>query len=681
MSGNYDLSDKLKVSGFANYIHTAGLGRNSTGYSNNIMSNFKQWWETNVDLQDLRDIYFKTGRNVTWNPATSDPGSVPAYWDNPYWQRYENYQNDSRDRFLGNVSLTYQLSDWLSIMGRVATDTYSEIQEERRANGSVPADFGVPDSGGTRGTVGSGYGRRNIQTTETNYDLTLNFDKDFGDKFNLKGILGTNINRREFRSIYSSTSGGLGVPKLYALQNSIGPLPLPVEQDEKIGINGLFASVSIGYDNLLFVDGSIRKDHSSTLPEDNSTFYYPSIATSFVFSNLIDSNVLSFGKVRLNYAEVGNSAPFDFLYDTYNVNIPPGSPSTSVDNTKNNAELKPERTQSIEAGLEMRFLTNRLGLDFSFYKNNSVDQIFGVPVSTATGYSFKILNAGEIENKGIEISLNGSPVKTEDFGWDINVNWSKNKNEVLSLEEGIENLQLGSFQGGITINARVGEPYGILNGTDYTYLNGERLVNPDNGKYIKTGTSDQNIGDTNPDWLMGISNKFHYKNLSLSALVDFQHGGSIFSLDQYYGQATGLYPETAFTNDLGNPVRNPTDEGGGYIHPGVNPDGSVNTSRLQAYDFSGFGYQTEPDAAFVYDASYVKLREVALTYNLPEKIIDNLFFTDVSLGLVGSNVWIIHKNFPYADPESGLGAGNLQGFSSGPLPTTKDYSFNITLKF
>ncbi|MBU2906682.1 MULTISPECIES: SusC/RagA family TonB-linked outer membrane protein [Arenibacter] len=682
MSGSFKLTDRLTVTGYANYINTKALGRNSTGYNDNIISNFKQWWQTNVDLKDLRDIYFDTKRNVTWNPASTDAGSAPIYWDNPYWTRYENYQNDSRNRFIGNVSLNYEFTDWLNFTARAATDTYSELQEERRANGSVPTSFGIPDSAGNRGNVDSGYGRRNLEVTETNYDFMFNFQKDLSDQFNLKGILGTNIRRSEFQSIYSATSGGLSVPKLYSLQNSTGPLALPVENDERVGIDGIYASASLGYNSILFLDATIRRDHSSTLPEDNSTFYYPSIATSFVFTNLLNADFITFGKLRANYAEVGNSAPFDFLYDTYNVNIPPGAPSTSVDNEKKNPNLKPEKTESFELGLEMKFLRNRLSFDLAYYQTNSVDQIFGVPVSRATGYEKKILNAGEIENKGVELSISGNPVRTDNFSWTAMVNWTKNKNEVVSLEDGIQTLQLGDFQGGVTLNAEVGQPYGVIYGTDYTYLNGERVVDPADGQYIKTSTSDQNIGDTNPDWLMGISNKFNYKEFSLSFLIDIQQGGSIFSLDQYYGLATGLYAETAFINDLGNPVRNTLADGGGFINEGVNPDGATNTSRIRADRFGAFGYRRGlPDKAFVYDASYVKLREVALTYNLPSKLLANTFLTNASLSVIGSNLWIIDKDLPHADPESGLSAGNLQGYSVGSLPTTRDFGVNLKLQF
>jgi hypothetical protein len=202
------------------------------------------------------------------------------------------------------------------------------------------------------------------------------------------------------------------------------------------------------------------------------------------------------------------------------------------------------------------------------------------------------------------------------------------------------------------------------------------------GNILKRLLQTKKIGDTNPDWLMGISNKFNYKNFSLSFLIDIQQGGSIFSLDQYYGRATGLYEETAFINDLGNPVRNTLADGGGFINEGVNPDGATNATRINANRFGAFGYRRGlPDKAFVYDASYVKLREVALIYNLPSRLLADTFLTNASLSLIGSNLWIIDKNIPHEDPEGGLSAGNLQGYSVGSLPTTRDFGVNLKLQF
>lgn len=671
-SGEFELSDKLTARGFANYIKTVALGRNSTGYNDNVVGNFKQWWQTNVDIKQQWDIYNSTKRNIGWNPGSSAPGTSPIYWDNPYWTRYENYQNDGRSRFLGNFELNYKLTDWVNVTGRVSTDTYNEGQEERRAVGSVPTTFGI-----TRGNVDSGYLRRDLTVTETNYDLMFNFDADISESISIAGILGTNIRRSEFNSLTSSTAGGLVVPGLYSIRNSVSDIPKSQEVAQKVGVDGIYASASLGFGNVVYLDGTIRRDHFSTLPVDDSSFYYPSVSTSFVFSKLINVNAISFGKLRVNYAEVGNGAEFDKLYDTYDINTDIG---TSVPSISNNPFLKPERTKSYEAGLEMRFVNNRVGFDFSYYKSNSIDQIVEVPIAESTGSSRKLLNAGEIENKGFEFSLNATPVKTDNFSWMLNGNFTKNKSEVIELPEGVEVFQLASYQGGVKINAVPGQPYGLIYGADYQYNdNGDRIVG-DNGKYLKTGPNEV-IGDTNPDWLMGITNTVNYKSWSFSFLIDVQQGGAVFSLDQYYGEATGLYANTDYINDLGNPVRNTIENGGGFINPGVLEDGTPNTIRVDASEFGQFGYAAYPQSEFVYDASYVKLRQASLSYTMPSKFLENTFMTGLQFTLTGSNLWIIDKNTPYADPESGLSSGNSQGYITGSLPTTQDYGFNIKAQF
>jgi TonB-linked SusC/RagA family outer membrane protein len=696
MNMSYEITDKLTTSGSANFIQTDALGRNSTGYNDNIMGSMRQWWQVNTDIQDQKDAYFATKRNTTWNYAATD-NSSPIYWDNPYWTRYENYESDKRNRFVGNMALNYELTDWLEVYGRVSVDTYNELQEERRNVGSVATTFGIGE--GSDGSISrpdqtSGYQRKDITFSEYNYDLMFKYNKDLTDELNVSGVVGTNVRRTNLDWALSATNGGIGVPRLYSLQNSLSPVPYPKEAAEKIGVNGIYGSVSVGYNRYLFVDATLRRDHSSTLPEKHSIFYYPSITGSVIFSEFLSFDWLSFGKLRLNYAEVGNSAGFDQILDTYNVYAGLGGGITSVSGTKKNPDLRPEKSKSLEGGLEMYFLNRRVGFDLGLYKVNTVDQILPVKVTSATGYNFKVINAGEIENKGVEFSLNATPVSQKDFSWNISINYAKNTNEVISLTEGLDNLQLADFQGGVTLNAMVGQPYGVIYGTDYTYLNGEKLVDESNGQYIKTGTSDNVIGNMNPDWTGGISNKFTYKNLSFSFLIDVQKGGDIFSLDMYYGLATGLYDETSYINDLGNLVRNPityvnddplqgyASNSGGFINDGVNEDGTLNETRIRADRYGAFGYRRGlPDKAFVYDASYVKLREVTLTYTIPERLFNNLFLTGASLSFVGSNLWIIHKNLPYADPESGLGSGNIQGYSTGSLPTTRNYGFNIKLQF
>ena len=225
----------------------------------------------------------------------------------------------------------------------------------------------------------------------------------------------------------------------------------------------------------------------------------------------------------------------------------------------------------------------------------------------------------------------------------------------------VQNLQLADLQGNVSINARVGEPYGSIQGTNFEYNeDGDRIIGSD-GHYLKTDASDEVIGNVNPDWIGGITNTFKYKDFSLSFLVDWQHGGDVFSLDLWYGWGTGLYEETALDNDLGNPMRDRVDDGGGIILDGVLEDGSRNDIRVES-DLFGEGWITSPNARFIWDASFVKLRELVLTYNLPKSLMNRTPLYGASVSFVGSNLWIIHKNLPHSDPEANMGAGNIQGW-------------------
>ena len=694
LNGTWKITDRFTASGSANYVTTKTTGRNTTGYATNFMSSFRQWMQTNVDIREQKDLYNLTKRNITWNWADpSDP--TPIFWDNYYWTRYENYQNDGRNRFIGYLSLNYKVTNWLEIFGRISGDVYSELQEERKAVGSVPGQFGIgygTDGSLGRSYQGSGYLRRDITFSEYNYDLMANFNKDFTKDFNIKGVLGMNIRRTNMNRLVSATNGGLFVPELYSLQNSAGPLPLPNEYVSKIGVDGLYASASLGFKNLAYMDVALRHDHSSTLPVSHSGYYYPSVAGSFVFSNLIkDAHWLSFGKFRLNYAQVGNGAPFDQIMDSYNfASTFNNNANTFVPEVKKNNDLKEERTHSVESGLEMNFFGKRIGFDIALYESNSINQIVPLRVTAATGYLYKVVNAGTIQNQGVELSLNTVPIQSKSFKWNITLNWTLNRNKVVSLTEGVEDLQLGSFQGGVTLNAKVGQPYGVIEGTDYVYLNGKRVVDPTTGYYEVSSNSDNVIGNVNPDWMGGIRNSFTYKNWSLGFMIDVSKGGDIFSLDMSYGLATGIYKETSYNNDLGNPVRDPivgdatsgyASNSGGFINPGVKPDGSVNNVRASAEDYVAFGYLYNPNKAFVYDATYVKLREISLSYSFPSALLKKTFISGITLSAVASNVWIIYKNLPYADPESGMGAGNLQGYTTGSLPSTRDFGFNLKLSF
>ena len=673
----YKITEKLTATALANYSNVTGKGRFGTGYSGrNVNQNFRQWYQTNVDIQEQKEAYFRNRQNISWNWKDPSPsGIVPAYTDNYYWTVYENYENDNRARTFGNVALDYKATDWLGFMARVSVDHYNEFQEERIAVGSQ----GV-----------ASYTRFDRSFTETNYDLMANVDKQLTTDFNLKALAGINMRRNLITSVSSATSGGLIVPKLYSISNSKGIAPAATETYQPKAVDGYFGGVTLTYQDFLTLDGTFRRDRSSTLPVDNFAYNYYAISGSWLFSqHLKNTSWLSYGKLRLNYATVGNDAPWGSIEDVYFKPNPFSSAILfSLPSSKNNTNLKPERTTSKEIGLEMAFLRNRLSFDVSYYDANSVDQIFAVATSTATGYSNKFVNAGKVNNKGIELSVIGTPVKTQNFSWTVNVNFSNNKSKVVDLYEDSKNLQLGSFQGGISVNATLGQPYGTIQGKNFMMIGKDgdpiswdgkspKLIGS-NGYYMGTSTTSDVIGNVNPDWIGGVYNTFRYKNLSLGFLVDVRQGGDLFSLDMFYASYTGVLPMYAGLNDLGKPVRNDLADGGGRILEGVTIDGKPNTQRV-VIDANS---PTPPQRNYVYDGSFVKLREVNISYSLPDKIFTNVkAIKGIDLSIIGRNLWIIHKNLPYSDPEENLSAGNIQGYQSGAYPTTRSIGFNINVKF
>ncbi len=683
--GSYNITSKLTAEAAINFSSIKGKGRYGTGYDDkNLMTNFRQWWQVNVDIKDQKAAYDRENRNVTWNWA--DPTDLtPIYWDNPYFTRYENFETDLRTRYFGNVKLNYKPLSWLNISGIIAHDTYDEIQEERQAVGSV--------------TVSS-YTRINRNVSGTNYSLLFNMEKDLTDDIKLSGLLGTAVRKERRQVIIASTNGGLVANRIYSLANSKNPINPPGEADQRREVWGNFAGITFSWREMITLDGTIRNDQASTLPKENNSYWYPSASLGWTFSKLLTSaNWLTYGKFRANYAQVGNDAPVYSLVDAYDIRTPFSSTSmASVNGTSANSALKPEQTKSYEFGLEVALFKNRAGFDISYYNAKTFDQIFAVPISTATGYNSRFLNAGNIRNKGIELSAFGTPVQTKDFSWTINLNWTRNRNKVEELTPGVDVIVLGTFQGGVSINAALGEPYGIIRGNDYVYTNAKgesthgdgtpltknegKITVGANGRPLLTVESNRNIGDSNPDWIGGVNNTLKYKNLSLSWLVDVRQGGELFSLDLYYGLATGLYPETAGLNDLGNPSRDPVSAGGGIIHSGVKRDGTPNDIRVSNTNYGSYGYARNPAAGFIYDASFVKLREAILTYSLPKTLMGKLNpFKGIDVSLIGRNLWIIHKNLPYSDPEENISSGNLQGYQGGAYPAVRTFAFNVRFRF
>ncbi|WP_313028989.1 SusC/RagA family TonB-linked outer membrane protein [Soonwooa sp.] len=674
---NHQLTDKLSASVYTTLTVQDTRGRNATGYSDNLVTGFRQWWQTNVDLSQLKDVYFNSYRatgkydNGTWNRTSANDG-YPLYWNNPYFQVYQNYQSDSRTRSFSYAQVKYDVSKNFGILGKVSFDYYNMLMEQRLADGSLTQAFGL-----SRNNAPSGYWRQNMTGSETNFDLIANYKFEITDKLNVQGVVGANLRKNGFESITASTEGGLIVPGIYSIENSMGETLDPVEVYQRSQTGSGYASASFDYDGSIFVDATYRYDKSSNLPAGNNAYGYPSITGAVLLSNYIKQDWLSFMKVRANYAEVGSSTGNYRLINTYNKNGAFHNEGIYLMPTVlNNPNLKPERSKEVEVGLEMQFFKNRLGFDIAAYKTKTFDQIMNLPVSNATGYNQITINAGQIDNKGIEVQFNATPFKSKAFTWDINANWAKNENKLVSLHPDAKVLRLAAYQGGVSLNAVEGEAYGVIYGTDYVYTNGQPTISPTTGRYLRTAESNKEIGNITPDWTGGIRNTFTFFGGDLSAgfLIDMQHGGSTYSTDMYYGLATGLYAETAV---------------GGYrttgvVWPGVNPNGQTNTTATISPQGYGNvdGYRRMPNARFVYDASYVKLREANITYRLPKSLLASTFIEEAKVSLVGRNLWIIHKNVPYADPEAGVGGGlGSRGNSIGILPTTRDIGVNVTFKF
>jgi TonB-linked SusC/RagA family outer membrane protein len=705
-AGTYNITKKISVQANVTYNNTNAQGRFGTGYDGlNPMQSLSQWFQANVDFKRLDEHYLQSnGDQLSWNSnywATYDKEGnrvltgtdhlKPAYADNPFYTRRKNYEDDNRNRIYGYVNAKWEFTDYLNLTARFGLDNYSEEQNERISVSSVDQSY---------------YANFRRNYLETNTDLMLNFNKIFG-KVSVTALVGSNFNSRQTSSIFTETVGGLIVPELYTVKNSKSPVAVKEALKLK-GSNSLYAQASVGYNNFLYLEVSGRNDWVSTLPVEHDSYFYPAVSLSLLVNELgglKDVSWLSMLKVRGNYAEVGNDAPAYSLASTYTQNTSWGDYALfSVNSTLQNPELKPERTKSWEFGVEANFFQGRVGFDIATYSANSYDQIMPVIVSPTSGVYKRWVNGGEISNKGWEIGITGTPIRTKDWNWDLGVNWWTNKNEVVELYEGVDNLLIYSAWD-VSINAQKGQPYGTIRGTDFVYKDGKRVVD-ENGYYMRTA-SDTILGDINPDWKMGITSNLSWKNLSLYVLVDFQKGGDIYSVNTKYGQATGLYEETTGPNAAGNEMRNPIvyttpvydDEGrllpieshkGGYepntggllFEDAVFEDGTTNTMYIPANRWGrAFYYNNSPTARYVFDASYVKLREVALTYRLPSNLLKNTFIHNVSFSVIGRNLWIISKNVDHFDPEFQLSSGNQQGIETGSYPTPRTFGFNVKIGF
>ena len=661
-SGASDISETLSASTSVNYVQSVGQGRPMTGYGSSVMSQFTQWGQRQLDMDRLRNYTNADGSHRTWNRNSAADGD-PHYWDNPFWERYMNVQDDQRDRVFGNATLTYQINDNLSLMGRALTDFYTDRRQERIAVGGVNE---------------SKYSEYTRQYQETNLDGYLNFKKDISDDLNLTGFVGVNRRTRDYKRLGAYTLGGLNTPGLYTVLNGADGYQVSDYESTKV-VNSILGSVSFGYQRTLFVDITGRNDFSSTLPDAENSYFYPSATASYIFSEVLDIEGLSFGKLRLGWAQVGNDTdPYETGL-TYGVNPNFGSNgSATVPNSQKNPNLRPEKTSSFEAGVELNFFMDRVRVDFTYYNSTTEDLIFDVPVSGASGYTSTVLNAGETNNKGIELAISASIVNTEDFGWDVSLNYAKNKNELISLAEGVESIRYASLFG-TSLEARPGQPLGTFYGYDFLYDDaGNKLVN-DGGVYLSTDEVVP-LGSILPDFTGGVYNELRFKNFTFSALIDFQKGGSLHSYSNQWGKYSGTLAETVANNIredgivVDGMVAQQNEDTGEWVSTGT-----PNTTNIdaQSHFFYNQGYIIH--AADQYDASFVKLREMRLDYDLPQSMLGDLPFYNVSLGVYGRNLAILHSNVPHIDPEVATSASNIQGFEGGQLPAERTIGINLKL--
>lgn len=660
-------SDKFTAGADLNYVRTSGFNRPEVGYGDNsVIQKFFQWGQRQLDFAKLKDYKLADGSQRSWN-RTSWADGTPQFSDNPYWTVYENTSKDLRDRFYGNIKLNYEFSKGLNLVGTVYGDTYAMDMSSHVAIGSAA----MPEYQ---------YTKRNF--TEMNYESRLHFDRNFGD-FSLNSFVG--VNRREFSSslLAGNTNGGLIAPGIYNLGNSMERADIR-EARAKSRTNSVFGGISLGYNNIIFADFSGRNDWSSTLPSHNNSYFYPSISGSFVFSELIDTSWLNYGKIRGGWSQVRHDSD---PYLLKNVFISSGLASSFLDfpaltneSTRRNPDLKPELITTWEVGVEARLFKRRLSFDVTYYEQETEDLIMAVQTSPATGWNAMNMNAGTMENKGIEALVTVVPVRTNDFEWSLSWNFSKNDNTVKDLYGDLESVIIGNAPFKVSIAAMKGEKWGQIRGTDFIYDDaGNKVVNA-NGLYMSTSV--KSLGSVLPDYNMGFRNTFTYKNISLGALIDIQKGGKFYSTSNMWSMYSGMNQETALDGVREN----------GIVTPGVtgdvsfNPDGSysvTNTSTNETVTDAQLyfsHYYTGPDAQNVFDADYIKLRELTLTYTFPEKYTGP--FSGVQVSAFGRNLatWgLDNKNF---DPEmASTGSGNIQGLEGGNLPASRTIGMNLRLQF
>lgn len=649
---NTHLGEKLSIGAKLEYVNTKNNRLSEGNEESSIM------W-TILTCPPTYNLY----------PAV-DANGVQRLWrtairNNAYWLLDNTLYSDSRDRFAPTFNFEYKLFPWLKLKGTIGIDYYtssSNYHENTGNRGSYPTGR-IIESERTR--------------REVNSDLMLSGDHSFGEKMKLDFMVGHNINS-QFYSAKTVKATDFIIPGFYNLSNC--KVYDPMEATTRKRMVSVYGSTTWSYDNYLYVTATGRNDWSSTLPIGENSYFYSSISSGLIFSEALrlKNNWFDFGKLRLSYAQVGNDAPeYATVTSYYKASIDDGQrgvinfPYNGVgsyleSNIMGNPDLKPEQSNELEAGLELRFLNNRASLDLTCYDKTSKDQILSAPTAPETGFGSRVVNAAEIKNKGVEVQLSLTPLVINDFSWEINLNYSKNNNKVISLTEGVSSIRLAGFdKPGIFVMAD--QPYGVIWGSRFLRNDKGQLLVDDDG-YELVDSESGPIGNAMPNWIGGIRSTFTWKGISVSAFIDTRQGGDVYNLDEYYTKAYGT---SWFTRDREHPI----------VVDGIRQsDGKVNTTEIT--DLRTYWYSnSNTDEANVQDASFVRLRDVSISYEFPKNLLNKFSVKGLSFTLSGRNLWLkTSDNFTGSDPENSLyGSGNGQGLTNMAVPSSKSINFAIKL--
>ena len=667
---------KVDLDFSVNYTHEDVNNRPALGDSKSNIGKNLMTLATTYDQSWLRTYQDENGEYSNWNGM--DPYNV-----NPYWDVYKNSNTSDKDLIRFHASAIWNINPHLKIKGTAGTEF----------NWFTFQDFKAPTTPGYE----AGYLQRSkFENRMYNFELLATYNNRWGD-FDFTGTFGGNIYKVDNKTMIT-TAKDMQIRDVIAIM-SFNETSIE-ENSYRKQINSVFGAVNFGWRSLIYLDATLRGDQSSTLPLNNNIYVYPSVSGSFVFSELINKkNILPYGKFRLSWAQVGSDTdPYQLgLVYTKSKFTYPGYTIGYINNeTIPNKNLKPTRTNSFEAGFETKFFNSRIGLDFTYYNQISKDQIMGIASSWATGYPYRLINAGEIQNQGIEITLNTRPIQIGDFAWDLNFNFAKNSNKVKKLVDDMDMFELEKASWlDVQIAAKVGENFGSIVGPDFVRNEkGDILIDPQTGlpEYDK---SNHVLGNASWDWTGGISTALHYKNFSLSALFDIKVGADLYSMSARAAYESGKSKATMEGRDAwyaseeqrqaagipkGSDNWKPT---GGFIAPGGsdNGDGTYrpNDIIINPEDYWMSVCRNAP-SMFIYDNSYIKCREIVLSYQFPKKWLGKVL-QDMSVSFVARNPFIVWKNIPNIDPDSNYNNTTGMGLEYGSLPSRKSYGINVNIKF